>query len=144
MEDLHHAHAALHQSPCEQCRMGVGAGFGGVGAVHLQRGLALVAEVCEVRHARLHAKGHLVLRNARLCLGIAKAFESLLVQLPERVEHRAPVTGIYAGRVLHVQNRIATAAQFHAIVFGRQKPAGPHAREERLAGVLDGGGEHHK
>ncbi len=124
--------------------MGVGTGLGDVRAVHFQSNLALAAEVGEVRHARLHAKGHLVLRNARLCLGIAKAFESLLVQLPERVEHRAPVTGIYAGRVLHVQHRITGTAQFHAIVLGRQKPAGPHAREERLAGVLDGGGEHHK
>ena len=124
--------------------MGVGAGLGGVRAVHLQRGLTLAAEISEVRHARLHTKSHLVLRNARLCFGIAKALEGLLVQLTERIQHRASVAGIHAGWILYVQHRIAAAAQFHAVVLGRQKPAGPHAREKRLTGILDGGRKHHK
>ena len=124
--------------------MGVSAGFGGVRAVHFKRGLTLAAEISEVRYARLHTKSHLVLRNARLCFGIAKSLEGLLVQLTERIQHRASIAGIHARRVLHVQHRIAAAAQFHAVVLGRQKPAGPHAREKRLTGILDGGRKHHE
>ena len=51
MENLHHAHTALHQTPREQRRMGVGAGFDDVRAVHFQSGLTLAAKIGEVRHA---------------------------------------------------------------------------------------------
>ena len=96
VENLHHAHAPLHQPPRKQCRMGVGAGLGGVRVVHLSVAL-LAVEISEVRHARLHTKSHLVLRNARLCFGIAKALEGLFVQLTERIQHRAFIAGIHAG-----------------------------------------------
>ena len=61
------------------------------------------------------------------------------VELVQRIEHRAAIGGIDAGRILHIQNGVALTAQGHAGVFRGQIAATPHAREERLR--LTGGGE---
>ena len=62
--ELDEAHAALGQPPGQQAVGGEGA-VAALGAVQVEDLLRLVGEVHQVRHAGLHAEGHLVLRDAR-------------------------------------------------------------------------------
>ena len=75
------AHAALDQAPSEQALAGVGGFFwlGIVEAVEFLRRLGFAGDVAEVGDGRLHAPGHLVVRNGGLDVhvvpcGAGKAF----------------------------------------------------------------------
>ena len=135
MEDLHHPHAPLHEPPGEQETVGERPRLLHVVAIHLERGLALVGDVDEVRHARLHPEGHLVLRDPRLDLRVGIPLEAAGIQFAERVERAAAAGPRDAGRILQVEHGIARAAEGHARVARRQKPARPHPREDRLRRV---------
>ena len=124
VQDLHDAHAALDQPPRQQRACGERAGLLHLRAVHLQRSLRSLRQVGQLRHAA-SACGT-PFRTARC----ASAFpdrrtcrRSSLVQLAERIEHGAAAGCADAGGVLHVQHRIADAAQGDAAVLARQEAA---------------------
>ena len=70
--ELDEAHAALGQPAGQQAVGGVGAGLARIGAVQLEGGRRLLREVGQLRHGRLHAVRHLVLRDARGDLRVAE------------------------------------------------------------------------
>ena len=76
MEDLHEAHAALGQPAGQQAAGREGAGLVHVRAVHVEDRFRLLRDVDQVRHAGLHAEGHLVLGDAGLRFGIAELVEA--------------------------------------------------------------------
>ena len=69
--ELDEPDAALRQPARQQAVRGERARLARVGAVERQRLLRFVGEVRHLGDGRLHAKRHLVLRDARLDLGIA-------------------------------------------------------------------------
>ncbi len=89
VEELDEAHAALRQPPGEQAVGGERAGRSRLGAVHLEHPVGLLREVGQLGHGRLHAVGHLVLRDARGDFRIARLVQLQLVQLRQVVEHSA-------------------------------------------------------
>ena len=78
--------------------------------------------------------------------GISVSLRPHVIQLGDAIEH-APAGGfIDAGRVGQIQHRIAAGAETHSLMIGRQKPATPQSREQRLVyiqriGLRD---EHHE
>ena len=78
VEELDEAHAALDQPAGQQAVAGVGARLANVGAVQIQNVLGLVRDIGQLGHGRLHAKGQLVLGDARLNFGVADAGETAL------------------------------------------------------------------
>jgi hypothetical protein len=76
----------------------------------------------------LHAKRHFVLGDPRLDLGIHLTLERGPVERADGIELLAPRVSTQARRVREVQHRIATAAEGHALVIGRQKTRAPQAR----------------
>ena len=132
---LDEAHAALSQPARQQAIRGVGAGLARIRSVQVEDALRLFRQIHQLRHRRLHAIRHLVLRDARLNFGIAVRLGVHLVQLRDSVEH-APARGfVDAGRVGQIQHRIARGAEVHALIFRRQKSAAPQAREQRLVRI---------
>ncbi len=106
------------------------------GAIQLERALRLFRKIGQIGHGRLHAIGHLILRDARRDLRIAIGLLGDVVQLAERVEHRrggAPAS--MPVRIREEQNRIAGSAEPHALIFRRQKPARPEPRKQRLIAI---------
>ena len=65
MIKLDEPHAALSQAACKQTIVGVAAGFGGVGAVHIEHALGFALGIDEFGHAHLHTKRQFVLRDTR-------------------------------------------------------------------------------
>ena len=75
---LDETHATLSESTGEQAVAGVAA-VAAFGAVHVDNVLRLVGDIHQLRHARLHAKRHLILGDASLDLRVAKLFVRQLV-----------------------------------------------------------------
>src|SRR5207253_1569994 len=73
VEDLDNADAALDEPARLDGAVGERAGLAHVAAVPIEGALRFAAQIDELRDAGLHAEGHLVLGDARLRLGIAKA-----------------------------------------------------------------------
>ena len=142
--DLHDPDAAFDESTSEEATRREGAGLFHRRSVEVERGGRLGGDIGELGHARLHAKRHFILGDARERLGVAVAFSGEVVELAEGVEHRAARGGIDAGGVVEEQYGIALGAEGDAVVGGRKETAAPHAREERLGGDLRGefGSEH--
>ena len=140
--ELDEAHVPLGEPPREQAVRGERAGLVDIGAVHLEGRRVLVAEVGELGHRHLHAVGHLVLRDARLHLGVEASGELLLVQAADEVEHLAAVLARDAVRIAQVEHRVAARAQAAALVLARKESASPEARAERLH-VADALRDHH-
>ena len=132
MQHLHHACAAFDEATRQDGAGGKAARFEHFGAIQVERGLAFKFQIDQLRHARLHAEGHLILRDARLDLRIAEFLKAVRIHLRQRVQHRTTVRGRDAIRVLHVEHGIAHRTQRHAAEFARQKAAAPHAGEKRL------------
>jgi hypothetical protein len=130
--DLDEAHAALDESAGHEHAVGKAAGLLGFLAVEFVDVLGLLGDVGQLRHAGLHAEGHLVLLNARVRFGIA---DFLVVDLVEGVEAfdgaLAHAVG-HAGRVVDEENGVAFAAEAHAGVLAGQIAAGPEARGDGL------------
>ena len=81
VEELNEPHAAFGQPAGQQAVGGIGAGLLHLGAVHVEHVLRLVLDVGQLGHGGLHAKRHLVLRDARGDFRVAGIGELLLVQL---------------------------------------------------------------
>ena len=106
MVKLDEPHAALSQSPRLQAVGGEGAWFFHVVAVHLEHLLRFAGDVGDFRDGGLHAERHLVLRDARLDLGVRVAGELQLVKFAEAVEHHSTALAVDAAWVLQVQHRV--------------------------------------
>jgi hypothetical protein len=121
VQDLHHAGAALDEpAPEALCvklpaRLTSGPYRSSVALLSLLRSVSSGTLVCMRKAISYWAM--------RVCdLGIADAGVVDLVELVQRVEHRAAVTGIDAGRVLHIQHGVALTAQATPVYLRRQKP----------------------
>ena len=101
-------------------------------AVELERRLAFVGEIGQLRHARLHAERQFVLLDARARFGIAKLLVVQLVERLEAVERLAADGRRHAGRIVDVQNRIAGRAERDAGVLARQIARLPQPGRDRL------------
>ena len=75
----------------------------------------LVLDVDQFRHAHLHAERQLILRDARGDGRIVEASGLAAVEFAERIEHTAALGARDAGGIVKVENRIALAAEFHAL-----------------------------
>ena len=133
MQKLHRADATFDKAAGQQ-----GAGrertrFRHIGAIKFERCGGFVTEVCQFRHAGLHAVGHFVLRHPRQRLGITKLIERSLIQGAQCVEHGATVLGTDAGRVLDVQHGVANMSQCDTGIFAGEKTARPHSCEQGLS-----------
>ena len=64
-------------------------GLRDVGTVQVEHVLRLLGKIQQIGHGGLHAERHLVLRDARLDLGIAELIEVHPVQLARDVQHVA-------------------------------------------------------
>ena len=80
---------ALGETTRENAVRRVAAGTPRVGAIKVEDGVGLVAEVGELGDARLHAEGHLVLTDPRRDLGISGGLVAHRVEFGESVEHAA-------------------------------------------------------
>ena len=130
--ELDEAHAALGEAPGEEAVRRERAGLANVGAVEREGLLALSGEVDELGHRHLHAVRHLVLRDARLDLGIERARELASVELGDDVEQPAPIVARDAVGVLQEEDRVGPGPQPAALVLAREEAAAPEARRQRL------------
>ena len=95
MVDLHEPDAALDQAARQEAVRGERARLAHIVAVEPQDGFGLPGNIRQLGHRGLHAKRHLVLRDARLRFRIAQRLRLPLVQRLDTVEHPAaylPVT----------------------------------------------------
>ena len=89
VEEMDKRYAALGHAAGEDAVAGKRAGPLGVGAVQVRHALGFLSNIHQLRHARLHAEGHLVLRNAGLSFGIAEFLKLFLIDLGDSVKHAA-------------------------------------------------------
>ena len=136
---LDETHTALGHAAGEQAIGGERAGLLHVGPVKVEHTLRLLRDVHQLRHGRLHAEGHFVLRNAGVDFGIGEGLVLLRVELGEAVEHAAPRVGVDAGRVVEEQHRVAAAAKLDALMFGRHEARAPQPLIQRLVALLAAG-----
>ena len=135
MENLHRPHPPLHQPAGQQQAVRERPRLLYVVAIHLQRRGGFAGKIGQLRHARLHPEGHLILRDTGLDLGIVKAVESQAVEPAEPIEHLPAIGSGDPRRIGQIEHRVARAAQRHPAVPGGEEPARPHPREEGLRGI---------
>ena len=140
--ELDEAHAALGQPPREQAVGGEGAGLAGVRAVQVDDRVRLAREVHDLRDRRLHPVGHLVLRDARVDLGVHDPRLLPLLERAQRVEHAPPAGAVEPGGIGEVEHRVLPAAELHALVLRGQEAAAPEPRVERLVALPRAGEQH--
>ena len=108
-----------------------------IGPIHVEDVLRLVGEIGQLRHTRLHAVGHLVLRNARLNLRIGDVLVVFPVERRDIVDKALFHVPAQPLRIGEEKHRIALTAKFYALVFARDKPAAPVVVVEELtAGIF--------
>ena len=127
------AHAALGHAACEQAVPRERAASLHVGAVHVEDVPRLAREIGQLRHAGLHAIGHLVLGDARLDFGVAQLAVVQSIERAEIVELAAADCIGDAGGVRQVEHRIAVGAQLDALEPRRQESGAPVIVVEDLA-----------
>ena len=88
--DLDEADAALDEPPCHERRVLERAGLFGFLAPPLEGAFGLAGKVRHLRHRRLHAEGHLVLRDPGQGLRASNLLVLDLIQLAEPIEHPPP------------------------------------------------------
>ena len=143
MENLDVAHAALGQAAGVQATRGERARRLGVIAVELEGRVGFLAQVHQLRHRRLHAKGHLVLLDAREHRRVGEAFVLSVVQRGECIELGAAIRARHAGGVVQIQNRVALAAQQNALMLRRHEARAPQSAKQTLLRVLRPRVHHH-
>ena len=146
VHELHEPGASFEESACDQAVGGEAPLHMDIGPVAIEDALRLGGEVCQVRDARLHPKGHLVLRDPCVDLRIAIVGKMRRIHRCDVVEQRAPRRPADARRVGQIGNRVASVAEPHPLVTARQESAPPVVVEKQLpAGLrLVGGGHDHK
>ena len=134
--ELDETHAPLGQPPGEHAVRRERAGILRVGAVLLEHMGRLIGEVGHLRHARLHAEGHLVVGDPRRDLGVRDAGKLVFVQLPQAVEQLPAILRRHARGIVDVEHGIATGTKPHRLMLGRQKARTPEMRHQRLAALV--------
>ena len=136
--DVDEPHAALDHPPRQQAgpreRRLVR-----VGAVHLQRVLALAVQVHQLGGRRLQAEGHLVGGDARGDLRIAVPGQAPVIERADQVERVALKLASTPGGLETLRIGIALVAQADAGIDRRQEPARPVGRAAADAAA----GRHH-
>ena len=98
-------------------------------------------QVGHVRHARLHAERHFVLRDPRFDLRIELLLELMAVELVELFEHRPAAGAADAVGIAQVEHRIFARPELHALILRVQEAAAPQPGVERLI-ALPGRDQH--
>ena len=132
MIQLHELHAALGQAPREQAVGGEAAGLACIGTIRREGGFGFAAQVHDLGHARLHAVSHLVLGDASIDIRLAEAIGVVLVQVAQRIKHRAACFWRDAIRVVQIKHRALATAELHALMLAWQPATAPEARVKRL------------
>ena len=132
MEKLDETDVALDEPPREQAVRSVGAGLFAVGAVELESFLGFAGEIGRLRHAGLHAEGHLGLRHAGVDFRVELLLGLVAVELAERVEHVAAHVRRDAFGIGEVKHRLLTRPELHALMFAGEKARTPQPRVKRL------------
>ena len=143
VEQLDEAHAAFGKPPREQAVGRKGAGLPGIRTVQLEDPLRLFREIRQLGHRALHPVRHLVLRDARRDLRIARLLELHLVQLCQMIQVPPPRFAAESRRVREIQHRIANRSELHALVLAGQKSAAPQPIVKRLIAGPSGALRHH-
>ena len=86
MEELDESHAALGESTGQQAVVGVSALLADLWTVRLDRGLRLGGQIGDLGDRHLHAKRHLVLRDAGLNFRVARLPVLEAVELGQVIE----------------------------------------------------------
>ncbi len=79
---------------------------------------------------------HLVLRDARVDLGIAKTFFSQMIELRHGIQQVAPSFGLDSRRIREIKHGISARAKTHALMLAGQKTAAPQHAKIRLVGFV--------
>ena len=87
--------------------------------------LRLVGKIRQLRHAGLHAEGHLVLADARGDFGVIDDIVLQPIELLHRIDDVALLPAVDALRVGEIQDRVAGAAEVDALEPARQKARVP-------------------
>ena len=130
--ELNKPHPALRQPPRHQTVIAKRARLPRIRPVQVKRALRLFTQICQLRHGSLHLVSHLILRNPRRNLRIARLFKVLLVQLRQRIEIRPPVLPAKSLRIIEIQHRRPHAPELHPLIARRQKPRSPQPVVQRL------------
>src|SRR5207248_9299880 len=126
VDQLNETNSALGEPPSQKAIVGVGS-FARFGAVLVEDVLGLFGDVHQLRHAGLHAVGHLVIVDLRGDFRFAKLSQSETIQLLDTVKELA--TGFHADpfRIGDIENRIAAAAEGNTLIIAGQKTVSPVA-----------------
>ena len=136
MVELNHPHATLGEPARHEAVRGETAVARLLDAIAVEDVLRLVAEVGQLRHGRLHAKRHLVLRDARGDFRIDPFRRKHPVQAIDLLHHltlRALADAIGIADVMH---RVALRLELDALKLARQQSARPLPRGDRLRAGL--------
>src|SRR5207248_1017443 len=106
VEDLYEPHVALGKPACQQGTAGEAAGSVDVGAIHIKNVFRLVRDIDQLGDRGLHAKGHLVLGDACLGLGVSDRLVLPVVQPVDGVKRAATGGGVNARRIGQEEYRI--------------------------------------
>ena len=138
---LHKPRPTLHEAARQEAVVCI-AWFARLDAVQIERRFGFAGEIHQLRRAGLHAVRHLVGGDARVDLRVTGGHQPLQVESVDDVDRGALASGGDAGRVGQVQDRVARAAQRHALICGRQKTARPVGRPAARAART--GMQHHE
>ena len=132
VENLHEAHAALHEPPRHQRRARKRATRARFLAVEFVGRRRLARHIRQLGHTRLHAERQLVLLGARLDLGVADLFVAAAIEFTQTVEHFAAQLARDARCVIEIKHRLTLRAEGNARVPALEITAAPQPRRNRL------------
>ena len=120
MEDLDEPDVAFDEPACQQSTPGERAWLVDVGAVHVENVLGFVRDVGQFGNRGLHPKGHLVLGDASLRLGIGDRGVFPLIEPVDGVERAPPRGGVDSRGVREVRapGRRSTAGPLPGTCWG--------------------------
>ena len=139
---LHEAHAPFDEPTRQERGVGEGTGLAGLISVKLVRRVRLLGHGRQLRHAGLHAEGHLELLDAGVRLRVAHFAMGEFIQAAQAIELRAAKRIGDARWVVDEKNGIASTAEGHTGVFARQVTTGPQSRRNGLNLLFVGGFGH--
>ena len=108
--ELDEPHAPFGQPAGQQAVGGKGA-IAPLRAIEIKCALRLIGKVDQLRHARLHLEGQLILREPGGDFRIVGPLSPQVVEPGHRIDHIALPGRRHAGWRLHVKNRIALRAE---------------------------------
>ena len=111
VKDLNKTHAPLGHPSSQETVVAKSPGLRYIFAVEIKHVLRFGGDVDQLRYGRLHSKGHLVLRDPRLCLRVAKGIINPAIHRLQPIEHQAASFLADTVRVREIQHRIALCAE---------------------------------